>query len=254
MAVSYVGIGAHAAGTTSLAVPFPTGIVEGQMLIMFIANKYPTNGPTLPSGWTAPANNQWSGGSGVAGIDTGSVYTTVYYKIAAGTETGNQTVTITSGNVAMGIMYNFTRGLSNEVWDILCTGGADNTGGASPMVVNGAANLSLDVNDMLVGVAAVNSDSAVIGVSSISATGATLTTQVGNNSSTSQGDDMAMVWRRYNVTGGPSTAAPSYSVTATPTATDTPAGSAVFVRVRAIVAAGSPYILSKQAVNRSNTY
>lgn len=229
MAVTYSAVGAFATGTTSINVPYPASVTAGQLLLIWVSNKYPPNGPATPAGWTLAA--QASGGAGASGIDSGNVYVTAFYKVADGTETGSQTVSIPSANVTMTVMLSFNKSLGDWA-PPLCTTGADNAGGASPMVVTGADNLLLDVGDILVGVAAVNSDAAGITSSSITATGATLTGLVTNSNNTATGDDMAFTYRKYDVTGGPSSAAPVFTVTTGATTANTPAGAALFVRLR----------------------
>src|ERR1041385_2007993 len=99
---------ASATGTTSLSVAYPTGIVAGDLLVLPISSKYPTNGPVTPTGWTLLPDAQASGGHGSSGTNTGNVYMTVFFKVADGTESGNLSVSIPSGNAAMARMYRYT--------------------------------------------------------------------------------------------------------------------------------------------------
>lgn len=237
MAVTSVSSGTPTTGTTSVALNYPASIVAGNMLVIFICNKYPNNGPTVPSGWTAPANNQWSGGAGAAGVDTGTVYATMFYKIAVGGETGTLTVTVTSGDCCSGVMYQATK-VAGKIWDTpLCTGGACNTTATNPMSVTGAANLSLDAGDLVYAGFAMNGDVYFpVTATAATATGSTFGTQGLNSGSTASGQDCGFGFRRLEVSTGPSTAAPVGTCTVTTTTAAGPSGAGVFIRLRELPA------------------
>lgn len=94
--------GTVAAGTTSIALPYPTtGLASGDIFIMEIGGKYSPNTPTTPSGWTLIASKTTVDGAPGVGGD-GPVYLYVYYKIASGSESGNVSVTVTGGNCVAG--------------------------------------------------------------------------------------------------------------------------------------------------------
>lgn len=75
----------NATATTSLAVPYPAGISAGDLLLMWVAVSVATV-PALPAGWTSIV-------SGSSGTGSQSPSNRWYYKVATGSETGNQSVT-----------------------------------------------------------------------------------------------------------------------------------------------------------------
>ena len=113
MAISYVSQTTAVVGTTSLTFTYPT-VSAGDLLVMYIVNKYPAAPPTTPSGWSLQLSK--SGGAGSSGANTGEVLVSVYTKIATGSESGNFTVTITSGNCAVGAIARFSN--STGYWDL----------------------------------------------------------------------------------------------------------------------------------------
>ncbi len=229
-AVTFGNAGAVATGTTSLSVPHPPGIVAGDLLVLAIANKYPTNGPATPAGWTLVTNGQGSGGAGAAGNDTGFVYATVFVKVADGTESGNLTVTLTSANTSMGRMFRYTNA-SGSGWDYAATNGSDNTGDTS-WIVSGAANPGITSGDMLVVVSAINTDNPTWSAESVSAAGATFGTHTERQDSGSgTGNDIRLVVSDHTVTAGTAAAAPVFTMTASG---GTPEGASVMLRIREV--------------------
>jgi PKD repeat protein len=94
-------IAANASGTPSI--PYPAGIAAGDLLIIHYAVATATVTPTTPSGWTklfGPVNMA-GGGNNNKGY--------LYYKVAAGSETGTLTFANTgASNYAVGIMAAYT--------------------------------------------------------------------------------------------------------------------------------------------------
>lgn len=237
MAIAFGTKSATAAtGTSSLSVAYPASIASGDLLLMLIANKYPTNGPTLPGGgWQTLANAQGNGGAGAAGIDTGSTYATVYYKLADGTETGNVSVTITSGNSAVGAINRYTKDAAKD-WELAATNGADVAGGSTTYAFTGAADPGMTAGDMVIVCCAINSDTYTYSGQGVTAAGitawGTITEQwdVG----TISGQDCKLVVSDHPVTTGTSSGAPSFSMLASGSATNSPAGAGVIVRLREV--------------------
>src|SRR5690349_3513003 len=96
------------------------------LLLAGVVNKYPSNGPTTPSGWTLVG--QFSGGSGAAGADVGSVYVTIYSKPSDGTKTGTQTISVPSGNSSLARICAYSCA-AGAAWGVAAFGGADSTAG-----------------------------------------------------------------------------------------------------------------------------
>ncbi len=229
-AVAFGNSGAVDPGTTTLVIPYPTGIVAGNLLVLAVGNKYPPNGPAAPAGWTLVANGQASGGAGAAGNDTGNVYATVFVKVADGTETGNLTVTLTGANTSMGRIFRYTNAAGSG-WDYAATYGSDNTGGTA-WIVSSAADPGITAGDMLVVISAINTDAPTWTAESVSATGATFGTHTERqDSGTGFGNDMRLVVSDHTVTAGTALAAPVYTMSASG---GTPEGASVILRIREV--------------------
>lgn len=236
MAIAYVDSGGQASGTTSLSLAYPAVVTAGNLLVCAIANKYPTNGPSTPSGWTAPTNNQGSGGSGSAGADTGNTYATVFVKIADGTETGNLAVTITSGNSARGSIHQLSKS-STRQWYWACINGASNTPGTAWTSAFGS-DPGIRSGDELMHVAAPNADTYTYTAHTFIVPGITAGT-VGSeraDGAGASGDQCRYVVADWIATGTAfSNAAPSVTMTASGSAANAPAGGAVLLVLREIV-------------------
>lgn len=233
MAIAFGAVGATGAGTTSVEPGFPAGITAGQLLILHVVNKYPTNGPATPAGWTAPANNQFAGGAGIAALDQGNVYSTVFYKIANGTETGTVTVTVASGNATRAVILRYTKA-AGKGWSIACAGGSDNTPNTAWSVTAGS-DPGITAGDVIVALTARNSDlRAFAAAGSLSATGVTFGTDTELiDTGTTQGDDLGHLISDHTVASGTSSAAPVYTATANGSDNLTePAGATVLMRLR----------------------
>lgn len=233
--ITYGGSGAVAGGTTSLAIPHPSNIQPDDLLVAVIVNKYPTNAPTLPAGWIALSNNQANGGSGSAGVDTGTVYTTVFVKIADGTESGNLSVTITSGNAARGRMFRYVKSKGTK-WDLATAQVAQNTGGSTSWSATGGSDPGMQTGDVVLAVSGINSDAFSYKNEKITQTGATYDPAVieRNDDGGTNGDDVGLVVSEHRVLSGTSSAAPVFTMTASGSATNRPAGGTVFLRIRQI--------------------
>lgn len=233
-AVTYGARGNSVSGTTSLTVPYPTGIAAGDLLILTVGNKYPTNGPTTPTGWTL---FQASGGLGTAGNDSGQVYSTVFVKEAVGTESGNLTVTVTSANTSMARMFRYTKA-AGTVWGYAATTGSDNIAGPGrTWNVTGAANPGITAGDVVIVASGLNGNQVTNWTESITATGATFGTVTERQDATSgTGNDMGMIVSEHPVSSGTATAAPDYAMTAAngTITTNSPTGASVFLRIREI--------------------
>lgn len=238
-AVAFGSAGAVDTGVGTLIVPHPATVNAGDLLVLAVGNKYPPNGPATPAGWTLVTNGQVSGGLGPEGANTGTVYATVFVKVADGTEDGtNLTVTLTSANSSMGRMFRYTNAAGSG-WEYAATNGSDNVTGVT-WSVTGAADPGITSGDMLVVVSAINSNRFTSGweSESVSATGATFTTHTEQHDSTSvAGDNMALVVSDHTVTAGTASAAPVFTMTRTGTTTATtnaPTGASVILRIREV--------------------
>lgn len=232
MAIAFGSVGTGASGTTSLSLTSPATIAAGDLLLCAVANKYPTNGPSAPTGYTLLG--QGTGGSGASGIDSGNVYITVYYKVADGTEDGSAvSVTITSGNSARGMILLYTKAAGKD-WGLAITNGASGTPGTA-WAATGAANPGITTGDFVVCLSAANSDVAAYGTHSILATSAVMAgANERNDAATGNGDDCAFFAADASCTSGTAIAAPTYTAIATASVANGPCGSTAFVRLREI--------------------
>ncbi len=234
MSISYVGISGSAIGIDSLVFTYPGGIAAGDLLVLAISNKYPTNGPTTPSGWTAPANNQRSGGAGSNGENTGSVYSTVYVKVATGDESGYLSVSIPSGNCAVGRLLAYRKSGSSWLWGWACTNGVDNIPGTS-WSAEGAADPGVTAGDWVVVCSAINSTEHYYVSHAVSQAGITWGASTERaDSAVSYGDNCDVVVSDHVAASGNSSGLPTFTMTAWPGATYSPAGASVFLRIREI--------------------
>ena len=238
MAIAFGAAGAVAnTATTTLTLVYPAGITAGQLIVVCICNKYPLNTPTTPAGFTLATNAQGTGGSGAAGIDTGTVYSTVYYKIAAGTETGNLSITITANNAAIGRIFTYTNGTSN--WDVAAANGADNTAGTAWLTTMNT-NPGITTGDWVVVGSGINTDAYTYSAQAPAEPSVTFGVTVERqDSGTTSGQDCALVVTDTPVTAGTSTVAPTYGMTASGTAANNPCGASVMLRIREVAAAAT---------------
>lgn len=231
MAIAFGSIGATAVGTTSLAIAYPASISAGDLLVMVVANKYPTNGPSTPGGWTAPANNQGSGGAGASGVDQGNVYCTVFVKVADGSETGSFNLSVPSGNASVGAMLRYTKA-AGKTWAWACANGSFNVA-SSTWSVTAGSDPGVTAGDMVVVGSGINSDNYTWSLESITATSVTFgSTTERQDGGTTNGDDCGMVVADALAASGTGSAAPNLGMKASGSAVNSPAGASVFLRLR----------------------
>lgn len=246
MTISFGAVGSGTgAGTNSCAPFYPSGITAGQLLLLQVVNKYPNNPPTTPSGWNFIG--RWSGGAGSQGVDSGPVYTSAYWKIADGTESGQLTVDVPSGNAAMGKISRWTQ--NGRGWlHPVAVGGADDAATSTTYAVTGDAGLNLTTGDVIVVLAGINTDGATFTSQSISASGITIGAATEHwDAGTSQGDDLFLNGSSAAVTAGSGISTPSFSMTGS---AGTPTGAAAIVRLREGVHADEP-LAETVSVNES---
>jgi hypothetical protein len=265
--VRFIGSGAVATGTTSITPAYPTGIAADDKLLLYVVNKYPTNGPSTPAGWALVA--QVSGGSGSPGAGTGNVYVTVFEKDASGSESGSLSVTITSGNSSAGAIVAWRS--STGAFSVAATTASDNTRDTS-LSFTGAADPGIAALDHVLMIVGLHRQDPGLSGHALSATGVTFAFAAAALSSTfletavADGDECYVTSNTRGSTAartpaiviaGPSSAAPVF--TATCAGGGEAAGACVFVRLRAAVsyamtAAQGSYTLSGQATALTHGY
>ncbi len=233
MAVSQVGSAAIVHGTVSAAPALPAGILAGQMLIIMVSSKHASDSiPTVNQGYTLLHSQL--GGSGAFAVNTGNVRTSVFYKEATASETA-PTVSNTGGNVVSARIWNY-RKLGSRTWEIIGTGGSDNTGGTNNYLATSAINPGLKGGDIVLAFTTINTSAHVYGSTDNWITpGATTTAFTSlNKAGTTLGNDQYSLGSEIFVLNGASTGPISIDYVATTgTATaDAPAGATTFVLLR----------------------
>lgn len=232
-AIVYQTAGTPGSGTTSLTLAYPAVVASEDLLIAAIVSKHPPNAPATPAGWTLPTNGQTSGGSGASGVDTGSVNVTIFVKEADGTETGSLAISIPSGNSAYGQLHRLSKAATQN-WSYACASGANNTPGTAWSVTAGS-NPGIAANDLIFTVSGSNTDAYTYSAQAITATGVTFAaTSERRDTGSSTGNDLQFISTTTVVTAGTATAAPVFTMTASGTATDNPAGATVLFRARQV--------------------
>lgn len=226
MSVTIRTPGAVAVGTTSVAVPYPASIAAGDLLILASSVKFPAAATTqTPAGWVKLGES--NGGSGADGADTGSVFASVFAKIADGTETGNLTYSVTSGNSSLARMFRYTTSYNLSLEKLT---GSDGTAGTN-FAVSFASNLQMIADSLILAVSAINTDAYTYSGEAITGSGVTFgTVTEPQDSGTTTGSDVALVVSEHPVTSG-AYASPSFSMTASGSAVNAPAGALVLVSI-----------------------
>lgn len=221
-------------GTTlPSSVSYPATTVAGQLALLFIFNKYPPSVPSTPSGFTTPAGNQASGGSGGSGIDQGQVTTSVFMRELDGTEGGDSTIiTVTSANVYGAVLVIYAK--TADEWDVDVVSVAQNTAGAT-WTATFATDPGIQAGDMVVVCSGVNFDTGggTRADELVTSTGVTFgaVTELADGGS-ALGDDIGRFMSEHPAITGTSSAAPVYTADCSTVTANAPAGSTVLVRLR----------------------
>lgn len=250
MAIAFINSGAAAIGTTSLSIPHPTSVVAGRLLVICIG--YKTFGALVvtPSGWQSSIVSFGTKGTG---IDGGDGVVTFLWKIAVGGETGNLTVTVTSGNSCVGRMFQYSKDALKD-WQIpiLYSGGYEigatswNTGSLNGpnirfngQIANVANENLILLGDVILGASGINSDGPTFSAQLFTATNTTFgTVTERQDSGTTSGQDCRLVVSEHPVTTSTFDDALGntivYSMTASTSGTNFPAGGTLAIILREI--------------------
>lgn len=233
MAIAFVAVGTAGTGTTSCTPTYPT-VSANNLIVMEVVSKYPGNDPSTPSGFTPLTNFRKSGGHGSAGVDTGDVTVSVYVKVATGSESGTETVTVTGGNSVAARMSSYSIGAGNT-WGMKCYGASMNTPSASWSV----SFLTVDLlsGDRVLASSGVNADTNSFSAEACSASGVTFGSAVERtDAANTSGDDMRIVLSEHGVTtASAGTYTVTYDMTGSGSSVDTPAGATVLLVLRELV-------------------
>lgn len=236
------------AGTTAVAVPYPTGISAGDMLVLCVSFKYPGTGAvTTPAGWTVPVNNQGFGNSGPPAADSGSNGVWLFWREATGAEAGDLAVAIPGGNTALGVIARYTKA-GGTTWSVAAAGGGDSTtAGTTVWTWTGSTDPGVESGDMVIACNGVNTDLITFTGHVLTQTGVTYATATERwDSVTTQGDDSGLFVADALATAGTSSAPPVYTAVSSAVATNRPAGGGVALRMREVGVASSGWPLGSR--------
>lgn len=235
MGLSFVAAGTSAPGTGSAAPDYPAGLLAGDKILLLVTSKYPPNVPDTPAGFALLGRYQ--GGAGASGVDAGQVFVSVFARDADGSEAGTINVTVPSGNVVLARTYAYRSSVAGAAIAAAAVGGSDNTG-AGNWSATASSTIDLTVADVLVLMTGVNSDGPSFAAFTVTATGITFGAQTNRlGSQTTQGDDCQQTCRDAPVTAGTAVVAPVFTMSASGTTANAPAGATAFVRLREVVPA-----------------
>lgn len=146
------GAGAQSVGAFSIDVPYPSGILAGNLLVLHHVARDSVNTPAenIPSGWSSLA---------FAAVDIGLSWSFTYYKVATGSESGNLTITTDANdtcNAARMYCFKYTRA-SGTPYEGLATG-ADNT---ADIILDQTSVTTLSENRLCVHIAGAHNNTTV---------------------------------------------------------------------------------------------
>lgn len=135
MTITAAATSAAVYGTTSCAPTVPTGVGMGDLLVMPVGAKPITangNSWVAPSGWRIGFQRGNAGGYGTTlAADTGNTSVALFVRVADGSESDGDPVTVTPGgsgsDACWGLMRRFTK--TKGVWDWAGTSGTDTSAG-----------------------------------------------------------------------------------------------------------------------------
>ena len=223
--------GPFAVGTTSVAPAYPDHDY-GDMLILVVASRGTTDPtPTTPANWTL-IGSSYNGGAGTFAADAGNARITTYYREATTRLTGTQSVTITGGNTAIGQIVSLNRD-NAEGWTIGSGGGTDTTAGTGYSVTTSSFSLdSASGGDVVLVASSLNTDAYTYTSPSLTQTGSTIATPVEEAEYRgATGNDIGLHLASTEVTSGSGSAATTYSMTASGSTANAPAGASIAIKV-----------------------
>src|SRR6185436_17160025 len=206
---------------------YPTGIAAGQLLLLMVASGA-TNSetPGTPAGWISLGSN--ANTTGTFGLDTGPRRSTVFARVADGSESGTVSVSLTNGNVARAYIMRFTSSIGKS-WAIQAGNGNDSSAGTGVSIACGSINWATgDVAVVCVGQLV---DSSTQSSQSLTASGTTFGTRTNQASfADTTGNDLRAVIDTFAaVTTGGGSATTTWAYTASSSSTQ---AAAVIVRIR----------------------
>ena len=224
---------------SSITPAWPATVSSGHLGVLVVLSK---RGVTIstPSGWTLDPNAEVSGGAGADGASSGTVKATVFYKVATGSE-GGTTVTVSFSGGTTNVVYGRIGTYTNAtgIWDIAACKGADSAGGNSNWSATMGSDPGITANDFMLAIFGCNSSTPTHSGQALTVTGVTFGTLVEQLDSTiASGDTMRLNLCEIPVSSGTSSAAGTFSGTASTNGTNYPAGPVILLRLREVSSSG----------------
>jgi hypothetical protein len=236
MSVAFGTIGATSDGTSIVVTSYPASIAAADLLLYFVASKYASSSHSTPANFDPLDTDTAGAGSDIT--DSGGVVASVFQKIAAGTESGgSNSCSITSGNVAQGMIARLTRS-GGSGFTVASTTARWTTDSTNPLSVTFDDAVGFEPDDYVLVFVGLNTNGPS-GVTSpaLTATGATFSGGTQRAfTATGTGGDMLVYLVEFTVSSGTSSSAPAFVMTKS--ATTQGEGPVILVRVRETVAAG----------------
>jgi hypothetical protein len=212
----------------------PWGVVAvGWLGLLFSFAKPETLTRTVPTGFTQEASG--TGGTGVAGADTGPLCMFVDSKVLAGSESGNISHSWTTTPSAAGhclVKYDRYDGVSSA-WDLEAVTASDTTTGTGALSVSGtpATDPGFQAGDRIVVVYANPSDAGTFSTPAFTVPGCTLSApRELDRQDVTGGTDLSWLAYEATIISGTSTGPPTFTLSST--VANSGAGVFGFVRIR----------------------
>jgi len=235
MSITFVSSGTSAsAAAATVDVPYITGLTAGDKILMPVYAKRSNH--TFPdlsaTGWTSLFTPFAAGAGSDGSNDAGKVLLGVYERAATGSESGNQTVTLTGGtaDVMAGRMIAFHTTVG---WDttVAITKALD-AGGTTAVSWGFASDIGLTTSDLAICIACLNTDNYTISAQALTGAGITATYASKFNTAVALGTAIRYILGVNTIDTGPSSGAQTFALTASGSAANAPAGPAAIIRLR----------------------
>lgn len=221
MAIGFRSAGAVTSGVVdpTAAPGAPTPRFRDDMMILLVLTRAATPPTaTAPSGWTAPAGNTVTGGTGAEAADVGLVRVTMFYRVAtADNEAMPASVDLSAAPNPSQVKVLVYSKAPQELWAApVCATSSDTTGSTTSYDPPAAGTvISLAAGDWLGFADAINGDAGTATVpGTVTATGVTFGTVVSrSNDATTSGNDSRLMTGDVPYTSGTASAGPDHAVT-----------------------------------------
>lgn len=248
MTITFTPGTAASAAAATVDIPFITGLSAGDKIFMPVFAKRSNH--TYPdlsgAGWSLLFTPFAAGAGSDGSNDEGKVLLGIYERTATGSETGNQTVTLTGGtaDVIVGRMAAFHSTVGWEPTTVVTK--ALDVGNTTAVSWGFPSDLGLTTSDWAVFIGCLNTDNYTISGQSLTGAGMTATYTSRFNTAVALGTAIRYILGTNVINTGPSSGAQTFSLTASGSAANAPAGPGALIRLRESAGGGgsgvSPHI------------